>query len=132
MAMKMLGLDIGDKKIGVAICGSGLAIAIPKGVIDSGGRDDKLHAIANLIESEDIELVVVGLPLNMKGEIAHQAKKVQGFIRHLKKVISIPVEMIDERLTSKIAGGGDDDAQAAALILQTYIDKTNFGMGEEK
>lgn len=122
----MLGLDIGDKKIGIAICDSGMTIALPKGVVDSGSRDDKIRAIARLIESEDIELVVAGMPLNMKGEIGHQAQKVEVFLKHFKKVISIPVEIIDERLTSKMAGGGDDDAQAAALILQTYVDRQSL------
>ena len=124
--MKMLGLDIGDKKIGIAICDSGMTIALPKGVIDSGSRDDKIQAIARFIEDEDIELVVAGMPFNMKGETGHQAKKVEVFIKHLKKEISLPVEIIDERLTSKMAGGGDDDAQAAALILQTYVDRQSL------
>ena len=129
--MKVLGLDIGDKKIGYAIGDTDVPIAIPKGVFDIGTRDEKIQKIFQFIRDEDIEIIVVGMPFNLKGEKGHQAEKVTVFLKHMKKIILLPFEIIDERFSSKMAGGGDDDAQAAAIILQTYLDRNNPDNGEE-
>jgi putative Holliday junction resolvase len=120
--MKVLGLDIGDSKIGFAIADTSLNTAIPKGIIRDGGRDRKIEIIATIIADEKIEIVVAGMPFNLKGEIAHQAEKVLTFIKHLKKAIQIPVETVDERMTSKVSGDPDADDLAAANILQTWLD----------
>ncbi|MBU1024070.1 Holliday junction resolvase RuvX [bacterium] len=129
--MKALGLDIGDKKIGYAIADTDLRIAIPKGVFDIGTRDEKIQKIFQFVQDENIELIVVGMPYNLKGEIGHQAHKVELFLKYMKREISLPLEIIDERLSSKIAGGGDDDAVAAAIILQTYLDRNYPVTGED-
>jgi putative Holliday junction resolvase len=118
---KILALDIGDRKIGLAITDTDAPIPLPKGVISSDNRDEKITRIREIIALEDIRLLVVGIPYNLKGEIAHQAEKVMTFIKHLKKQINIEIVTVDERLTSKIAGGGDDDESAAQLILETWI-----------
>lgn len=118
---KILALDIGDRKIGLAIADTDAPIPLPKGVISSDNRDEKISRIKDIIDHDDIQLLVIGMPYNLKGEIAHQAEKVMTFIKHLKKHISIKIETVDERLTSKIAGGGDDDESAAQLILETWI-----------
>lgn len=130
--MKVLGLDIGDKKIGYAVADTTVCVAIPKGVFDIGTRDEKIQKIFQFVQDKDIEIIVVGMPYNLKGEKAYQAQKVSVFIKHMKKVISLPLEIIDERLSSKMAGGGDDDAQAAAIILQTYLDRNNPVTGEDQ
>lgn len=129
---KILALDIGDRKIGLAIADTDAPIPLPKGVISSDNRDEKINRIREIIDREDIQILVVGMPYNLKGEIAHQAEKVMTFIKHLKKQITIKIETIDERLTSKIAGGGDDDESAAQLILETWIQINLKNYGNSK
>ena len=124
--MKVLGLDIGDRKIGTAIADTALSIAMPGETIVADSDKKKLESILEIIESENIGLIVAGMPYNMKGEIAHQGRKVMDFIEKLKKSTGIQIETVDERLTSKCAGGGDDDSRAAALILETWLDRRNL------
>ena len=121
--MKILGLDIGDKKIGLAVADDSISIASPLDILADGDRSDKIRKICDLVNSENIELIIAGMPYNLKGEIAHQARKVQVFLKHLRKETNVPIETIDERMTSKLAGGGVDDHHAAALILQTWLDR---------
>ena len=120
--VKILGLDIGDSKTGYAIADSDVPIATPRGVIEEQSRDKLISRIAEIILKEKIETIVIGVPLNLKGEVAHQAEKVLTFIKHLKKAVDIPIETIDERLTSKASRCHDDDSYAAAMILQTWLD----------
>jgi len=119
--VKILGLDIGERKTGYAIADSDVPIATPRGVIDEHSRDKLIFRISEIITKEGIEKIIIGLPLNLKGEIAHQAEKVLTFIKHLKKAVDIPIETVDERFTSK-TGCTDDDSHAAAEILQTWLD----------
>ena len=131
--MKVLGIDIGDRKTGLAIADTSLSIAIPRGTLANFNRDETLAEIAKLVHDENIELIVAGMPYNLKGEISHQAEKTLRFIKHLEKAIDIPIETIDERLTSKASkGSADDDSLAAALILQTWLDRRLHGIGEDE
>ena len=131
--MRILGLDIGDRKTGIAIADTSASVAIPKGVIRDAGRDETISQIVKLIQDENIDLVVAGIPYNLKGEVAHQAEKVLTFIKHMKKAVKIPVETVDERLTSKsYKGMGNDDSLAAASILQTWLDQKLTSMGENE
>jgi len=120
--VKILGLDIGDSKTGYAIADSDVPIATPRGVIEEQNRDKLILRITEIILKEKIEIIVIGVPLNLKGEVAHQAEKVLTFIKHLKKAVDVPIETIDERLTSKASRCRDDDSYAAAMILQTWLD----------
>jgi len=131
--MRILGLDIGDRKTGIAIADMSASVAIPREVIRDAGRDETIARIVEIIRDENIDLIVAGVPYNLKGEVAHQAEKVLKFIKHLKKAIAIPVETIDERLTSKAFKGlENDDSMAAAMILQTWLDIRIKNTGEDE
>lgn len=134
--MRYLAIDYGMKRTGLAICDAAETIASPVTVIT--GQGGLIAKIMKVIEDENIEAVVVGLPLNMDGTDSGQTKKARLFAEQLGAKKEISIYFQDERLTSfeaeqKLAGLGITrkkkkkhlDAIAAAVILQTYIDKKN-------
>lgn len=134
--MRYLAIDYGMKRTGLAICDAAETIASPVTVIT--GQGGLIAKIMEVIEDEKIEAVVVGLPLNMDGTDSGQTKKVRLFAEQLGAKKGVSIHFQDERLTSfeaeqKLAGLGITrkkkkkhlDAIAAAVILQTYIDKKN-------
>jgi len=134
--MRSLGLDIGDKRIGVALSDPGGILASPFTVIDRRDESRDIEAIIDIIRRQGVERVIVGLPFSMDGSLGKQAEKVKAFTQELCEQTQVPVEYRDERLTtvmaerlSQAAGnkrGGKKarhDAQAAALILQGYLDE---------
>ena len=137
---RSLGLDIGDKRIGVALSDPGSILASPLTIIDRGDERQALEAIINIINQHQVKQIVVGLPRSMNGSIGHQAEKVQAFVQRLCSHTEVPVEFRDERLTTvsakrlmqaantkKTKRKARDDAVAAALILQGYLDETQNG-----
>jgi len=133
-----LGLDVGDKRIGVALSDPGGILASPLTIIDR--RDDRLdiEAITNIITQHQVKHIIVGLPRSMDGSIGQQAQKVQAFTQTLCQHTDVPIEFRDERLSTVSAkrllqAGGNkkgnkkkrirDDAIAAAIILQGYLDE---------
>ncbi len=129
--MRIMGLDVGEKRIGVAVSDSLGYIAQGISVVK---RED-IEELKKIVSDYDIEKIVVGLPKNMDGSIGEQAKKVLTFIEDLKKEIDLPILTWDERLTTKEAEGvllkADlsrakrkkvIDKLAAVLILQGYLD----------
>ena len=136
--MRCLGLDIGDRWIGVALSDPGGILASPFSIIERIDDGQALAAIADIINKEQVGQVVIGLPLSLDGTLSGQAEKVNDFARKLAEHIETPVEFRDERLTTvmaqrlKRASGGKKgrgktryDSQAAALILQSYLDESN-------
>lgn len=134
--MRCMGLDIGDRWIGVALSDPGGILASPFSVIERKNDAQALAAIADIIDKEQVGNVVVGLPLSLDGSLSGQAEKVKDFADKLAEQIKTPVEYRDERLTTvmaqrlKRASGGKkgrgktrDDSQAAAIILQNYLDE---------
>jgi putative Holliday junction resolvase len=132
--MRYLAIDYGMKRTGLAICDAAETIASPVTVIT--GQGGLIAKIIEVIEDENIEAVVVGLPLNMDGTDSGQTKKARLFAEQLGAKKEISIDFQDERLTSfeaeqKLAGLGITrkkkkkhlDAIAAAVILQIYIDK---------
>ena len=132
---RILALDYGDKKIGVAISDPMKIIAKPLMVINNLSYKHILFEIQNLITDQNIEKIVVGLPLTLKNKKSIQTKKVLKFIEELNKDINLPIIAYDERLTSKIAiqslinqgvktghNKKDIDKTAAAIFLQDYLD----------
>ena len=118
--MNYLGIDYGLAKIGLAKAAEELRIATPLAIIFNG--HNFLEELEAIITTEQITQIIVGYPLTMNGEVGAQAKEVDRFIEKLK-VLSIPILKQDERLSSAAAvSRGPDDASAAALILQTYLD----------
>ena len=134
--MRCLGLDIGDRWVGVALSDPGGILASPFSIIERKNDGQALAAIADIIDKEQVGKIVVGLPLSLDGTLSGQAEKVNDFARKLAEHIKIPLEFRDERLTTvmaqrlKRASGGKKgrgkvryDSQAAALILQNYLDE---------
>jgi putative Holliday junction resolvase len=118
--VKVLGLDYGSARTGVAVSDPTGTLARPVATIervDEAAGFDKLLA---LVRSEEPELVVVGLPLTLRGEHGEQARATAAFVERLRAAVETRVELWDERFTSVLAGG--DDARAAAHLLSSYLE----------
>ncbi len=130
---RSLGLDIGDRRIGVAMSDPQGILASPLTIIDRTDEPSDINAILAIVEQNEVGVVIAGLPLSLRGDIGPQAEKVSRFIRELSKHTKVPVEFRDERLTTVSAQRlmrtlgkprrARDDAVAAALILQEYLDE---------
>ncbi len=142
--MRILALDIGERRIGVAAADDRTRVAIPVTTIATHG--DPAEAIARLAQEQQADELVVGLPLSLSGALGPQAQRVQALVEALAARLPIPVRTWDERLTSveadrRLASGqrqrgrrraaaagrtyrqtGRQDALAAAIILQSYLD----------
>jgi putative holliday junction resolvase len=129
-------LDVGDKRIGLAISDTDGILASPLTVIERREEGLDIVAITDIISSRQVERVIVGMPRSMNGSLGPQAEKVKVFTESLGRKTSVPVEYRDERLTTVMAerlmhstshrktrGHPHRDAQAAALILQSYLDE---------
>ena len=136
--MRSLGLDIGDKRIGVALSDPEGILASPFTIIDRQDDAADVAAILNIVNQQQVKQIIVGLPYSMDGSIGTQAEKVKSFTEQLSSRAEVPVEFRDERLTTVAAGRlmrsvgkkksrekTRDDAIAAALILQGYLDETH-------
>ena len=138
--MRVLGLDVGDRRIGVALSDSLGLTAQPLTVLDrqDAGRD--VEAVRALVERHEVERVIVGLPLTLRGAQGPQAKKVASFADILRRHLSVPVQLADERLTSvqgerALRETGTSrrkrkqviDQVAAQLILQHFLDTQHHG-----
>lgn len=134
--MRSLGLDIGDKRIGVALSDPEGILASPLTIINRRDESLDIEAIADIVSQKQVEQIVVGLPRSMDGSLGKQAEKVREFTQKLCSHTEVPVEYRDERLTTVLAerlmrAAGTQktrkkvrhDAQAAALILQGYLDE---------
>jgi putative Holliday junction resolvase len=127
----MLGLDYGDRKIGLALAEG--KVAVPLRVVRYETRRELRDAIRSACEEHDAHTVVVGIPRPLRGGKSAQTKLVEEFVAWLRRELSIPVLTEDERLTTAFAkrlmrewrGKADDDAIAAALILQTHIERSS-------
>ncbi|QQK79587.1 Holliday junction resolvase RuvX [Salicibibacter cibi] len=133
--MKILGLDVGDKRIGVAISDALGLTAQGLETIAVKGHESTIAKILKVVCEHDVEKIVVGLPKNMNGTLGPRAEKSQQFAASLEKNATIPVQFWDERLTTKAAErtliSADVsrkkrkkvvDKLAAVLILQGYLD----------
>jgi putative Holliday junction resolvase len=131
----MLGIDYGERRIGLAISDMLGILASPLETIISQGVRNNVDYIADIVQTKSIETVVIGLPLNMDGSEGKRVKSTKFFGSVLQKVLNIPVVYSDERLTTfeanqklKEAGVSLDkrekiiDQVAAQIILQEYLD----------
>jgi putative Holliday junction resolvase len=123
--VKVLALDYGRARTGVAVSDPTGQVARPLGVVERAATPDGLAALAELVRDEGVERVVVGLPLTLKGERGEQAKETERFIGELRRTIDVPVDSFDERFTTDLAeqtrGVAAPDAQAAAHLLTSYL-----------
>jgi len=132
--MRYLAIDYGTKRTGLAICDSAETIASPLAIIQ--GQKELLKKIAEVVETENVEAIVLGLPLNMDDSEGPQTKLVLKFAERLKQHLRIPVHLQDERLSSfgaeeKLASANFTrgkkrkrlDAVAAAEILEAFLEQ---------
>jgi len=124
--VRVLALDFGAARTGVAVSDATGTIARPLGVVERAATPAGLTRIAELVAQEEAELVVVGLPLTLRGERGSQAEETEEFVRALREAIQVPVETYDERFTTALASkdGGEapEDARAAAHLLESYLE----------
>jgi putative Holliday junction resolvase len=118
--VKVLALDFGSARTGIAVSDPTGTVARPAGTVERAASDAGFKRLVAVIDSEQPELVVVGMPLTLRGEHGEQARETAGFIERLRAAIDIPVETYDERFTSVLADG--DDARAAAHLLSSYLE----------
>jgi putative Holliday junction resolvase len=118
--VKVLALDYGSARTGVAVSDPTGTIARPLTVVERAATDAGLARLRDLIDDEAPDRVVVGLPLTLRGEHGEQAQETERFVAALKRVVACEVDLFDERFTSVLAGG--DDAQAAAHLLTSYLE----------
>ncbi len=134
---RFLGIDHGQKRVGLALSDPLNIIAKPYRTITYTGIDDLCTRIQTIIAEEQVERVVLGLPIGMQGQRTQQTENVSQFAEHLKSVVDIPVVTEDERLSSISAekaliqqdiktghNKGRIDETAAAIFLQQYLDRT--------
>ena len=131
----VLGLDLGDARIGVAISDDARRLAVPVGTVHVGQPPGELVAIAELAKDRGVTLIVVGLPLSLRGERGTRAGHADAFTQALAGVVEVPIELQDERLSTveaerALAAAGSRgrerrrvvDASAATVILQSWLD----------
>jgi putative holliday junction resolvase len=122
---RVLALDHGSARCGCAISDPSGTLATPLSMIERPDTRRGLAAIARLVEEQEAERVIVGLPLTLRGEEGEQAGRARTFAERLGRRISVPVELYDERLTTRLAqrtrGNADADSRAAAHLLESYL-----------
>jgi putative Holliday junction resolvase len=136
--VRVLGIDAGERRVGVAISDQTCLIATPLTILDRGhGLAPVLDELSHLAAKEKVDRLVVGLPLNADGSEGPQARRARDFARIAGRVLALPVELWDERLSTQEAEAivraqgrnprrlrerGQIDAIAAAVILQDFLD----------
>ena len=133
---RILGIDYGEKRLGIAISDETQTVASGLEVYERRSLDDDLEHLREVVEHKNVEKIVLGLPLNMDGSYGPKAQEVLQFKQQLEEALKIPVEPVDERLTTQEAERvlleADlsrrrrkevRDQLAAVLILQGYLDR---------
>jgi putative holliday junction resolvase len=122
---RVLALDHGSARCGCALSDPSGTLATPLPAIERPDTRRGLAAIVRLVEEHSAERVIVGLPLTLRGEEGEQAGRARRFAERLGRRVSVPVELHDERLTTRLAertgGETDADSRAAAHLLESYL-----------
>ena len=118
--MKILALDFGSARTGVAVSDPTGTLARPVTIVQKATTDVGFEQLLAVIRAEEPELVVVGMPLTLRGDHGEQARETEAFVERLRGAVALPVETYDERFTSVLAGG--DDARAAAHLLSGFLE----------
>ena len=120
--MKVLALDYGSARTGVAVSDPSGTLARPLCVVDRAATEAGLARLRELVVAERAERIVVGLPLTLRGARGAQAVETERFVENLRAAVEVPVETFDERFTTTMAGPGSSaDARAAAHLLSSYL-----------
>jgi putative Holliday junction resolvase len=123
--VKVLALDYGSARTGVAVSDPTGTVARPAGAVERAATDAGFAKLVAVIGAEEPELVVVGMPLTLRGEHGEQARETAVFVERLRDALDVPVETYDERFTSVLADG--DDARAAAHLLSSFLEWQSAG-----
>jgi putative Holliday junction resolvase len=118
--VKVLALDFGSARTGVAVSDPTGTVARPATTVERAVTDAGFAKLLAVIAAEEPEVVVVGMPLTLRGEHGEQARETASFVDRLRTALDVPVETYDERFTSVLAAG--DDARAAAHLLTSYLE----------
>ena len=125
--MRVLALDYGSARTGVAVSDPTGTVARPVGVVERAGTDDGLARLAELVREHEADRIVVGMPVTLRGERGAQALETDAFVQALRGVVSVPIETYDERFTTALAaregGASAEDARAAAHLLESYLER---------
>ena len=124
--MKVLALDYGSARTGVAVSDPTGTVARPLEVVENASAPAGLKHLADLAEREGVERIVVGLPMTLRGVRGAQAEETEAFVTALRAVTAVPIESFDERFTTKLAEAqpseAPSDAVAAAHLLSIYLE----------
>ena len=125
--MKVLALDYGPARTGVAVSDPTGTLARPVGVVERASTEAGLARLLELVRAEEPDRIVVGLPLTLRGEHGEQARATERFVATLREAVDVPVESLDERFTTALAAQtpsrAAEDARAAAHLLTTYLER---------
>jgi putative holliday junction resolvase len=125
--VRALALDYGSARTGVAVSDETGLLARPVGVVERAATDRGLERLAELVAEHGADVVVVGLPLTLRGEHGAQARETETFVAALRARLAVPVELYDERFTTSLAqqtaGRAAEDAVAAAHLLQGWLER---------
>jgi putative Holliday junction resolvase len=120
-----MALDFGSARTGVAVSDPTGLIARPLCVVQRAASDDGLSQLERLVVDEDVETVVVGHPLTLRGDRGEQARASERFAQTLRERLGVPVVLFDERFTTDLAqqtpSAAAEDARAAAHLLSSYL-----------
>jgi putative holliday junction resolvase len=123
--VKVLALDYGSARTGVAVSDPTGTLARPLGVVEQASTEDGIRRLVALARSEEVDCVVVGLPVTLRGERGKQAEETERFVALLRSSLRVPVETFDERFTTDLAESSptqaEQDAVAAAHLLSSYL-----------
>ena len=126
--MRVLALDYGAARTGVAVSDATGTLARPVGIVERAASAAGLDRLVALVAEYEAEVVVVGLPLTLRGERGEQARETEAFVEALGARLDVPVELEDERFTTTLAqqsgGRAPEDAVAAAHLLQGWLERT--------
>jgi putative holliday junction resolvase len=132
--MRILALDHGAARCGCAISDPSGTLATPLPAVERPDTSNGLAALTRLAEETGAERIIVGLPLTLAGDEGHQAELARRFAERLERRVSVPVELHDERMTTRLAertgGEGDADSRAAAHLLESYLARAGAGTSE--
>ena len=125
-ALKVLALDYGSARTGVAVSDPTGTLARPVGVVERAATDAGVAEVVALAEREDVERIVVGLPVTLRGDRGEQAVETDAFVARLREATGVEIDTWDERFTTALAkktgGRAPEDAAAAAHLLTTYLE----------
>lgn len=135
--MRLLGIDYGLKRVGLAVADDDTGLAFPRPAIERTSGDALVAEIGRIVAEEQVAALVLGLPLALDGQDTDMTRQVRNLAKKLKAKLGLPVHLVDERLTSTEAQArlreagvssrnmkGRLDSGAAALILQAYLERS--------